>query len=384
MIVENITPWVLTCRGTSGGEAAADGEKITLAIRENEYECRVFEKKASGIKPLTFYSFSADIVSEDCEYRVTVCFKDSEGKEITKLYAKKNEEFYSPENANLADIAVTVWGECGSFELSGFFLEEKGEYKTKKAVVASIGLKYNRVVRNPGWNMAQTEAEIDRLCGERKVDLIVLTEHMYDRWTAFTDHLPIDSEPVNIMKRKACQYGTMIVFSMRLIRDGRKSNTALLIDRNGKIAGTYDKIHITMGERDKGLVPGKDFAVFDTDIGRIGFAICWDMFFPEHISALRKQGVDIICNPTAGYEERRTAERAYEAGAYIVTSGVEDLSYSAIFNPLGEKISDASENDGFAVAEIEIGRKYPTFWLSWPCDTYSGNIFENERRGDLY
>jgi hypothetical protein len=59
--------------------------------------------------------------------------------------------------------------------------------------------------------------------------------------------------------------------------DGRISNVSVLIDRSGRLVGTYSKRHPTEGEIDNGVVPGGATGVFNTDFGRLGLAICFDL-----------------------------------------------------------------------------------------------------------
>jgi predicted amidohydrolase len=78
-------------------------------------------------------------------------------------------------------------------------------------------------------------------------------------------------------------------------RDGdRLYNTSVLFDRQGQIAGRYHKMFPTIGEIDAGITPGTEPRVFDTDFGRIGLAICFDLNFAEIIKGLAKAGAEII------------------------------------------------------------------------------------------
>ena len=386
MKTSELTLWSLTDKGHSENVISKiNGEEISACFPEGKYTCAVYEREVKSVRPYYNYKITSDIFSENLTVKIIIGFKNKDGNELSKIYTDNDSPVLSPKDAFSAVITLMVWGDKGGkFFLKSFNFEEVGEYIPSKAVLASVGLAYNRIVRTPEWNMEMTLDAIDRLCAEHKPDIIVLTEHMYDRWTGLQIVLEQDSEPINALREKARQYSTYLVFSQRLKRGNKLTNTGFLINRKGEIEGLYDKCHITMGERLSGVEPGNEFKVFDTDIGRLAIAICWDMFFPEMISELRKNKVDIICHTTAGYLERRISERAYESGAYIISSAVENLSDSAIFNPLGEKIADASENNGFAVCEVDINKPCYTYWLSYPADTLSGNIFENERRGELY
>lgn len=68
------------------------------------------------------------------------------------------------------------------------------------------------------------------------------------------------------------------------------------------------------------MCPGNEFKVFDTDIGKVGILICWDMQFPEAARILALSGADIIICPTWGWENKYGICRAYENGIYVVAA----------------------------------------------------------------
>lgn len=76
-------------------------------------------------------------------------------------------------------------------------------------------------------------------------------------------------------------------------------NDAVLIDRQGHIVGAYSKIHpVVQGSEftslEMGVTPGKDAMVFDTDFGRIGIQICFDLMYPDGWAALKRKGAEIV------------------------------------------------------------------------------------------
>lgn len=90
-------------------------------------------------------------------------------------------------------------------------------------------------------------------------------------------------------------------------------NAAYLIDRRGKVVGTYYKLHPCQF-----YTPGNELPVFDTDFGTVGIVICADRRWPENIRVLRLKGAEIVLNPTWGWHgDGNTAimrTRAYENG----------------------------------------------------------------------
>jgi len=78
-------------------------------------------------------------------------------------------------------------------------------------------------------------------------------------------------------------------------------NTTKLINRDGTIIGKYRKLHIPPGERFQVQSGGRAPHVMKTDIGNIGFSICYDNIFPEHCRILALDGADIIIHQTQGW-----------------------------------------------------------------------------------
>lgn len=96
-------------------------------------------------------------------------------------------------------------------------------------------------------------------------------------------------------------------------------NSVVLYDREGKICNIYDKIHLAGDENDY-LTAGNKYCVAETDFGRLGMAICWDMQFPETCQALADRDADLIIAPTWGWEWIYGPCRAYENGVYVASA----------------------------------------------------------------
>jgi predicted amidohydrolase len=154
------------------------------------------------------------------------------------------------------------------------------------------------------------------------------------------------------MVRLALAYNINIIAgSMPEYRDQQLYNVSYLCRRDGTWDAQY-KLHITPDERAYwGLTGGDSLRVFETDVGRVGILICYDVEFPELPRILTDQGMTILFVPywtdtKNAYERvRRCAQaRAIENECYVVISGsvgnlpnVEnmDIQYSqaAIFTP---------------------------------------------------
>ncbi len=120
----------------------------------------------------------------------------------------------------------------------------------------------------------------------------------------------------------------IIAGSMPFYRDGHLRNAAWLCRRDGT-ADVQEKLHITPDENAYwGLEGGDRLRAFDTDAGRIGILVCYDVEFPELPRLLAEQGIDILFVPywtdtKNAYMRVRTcaAARAVENEIYVVATG---------------------------------------------------------------
>ncbi|GAC1398068.1 MAG: carbon-nitrogen family hydrolase [Ktedonobacteraceae bacterium] len=94
-------------------------------------------------------------------------------------------------------------------------------------------------------------------------------------------------------------------------------NTTYYIDRDGTIKGKYRKVHLWHPERTY-LTSGDAFPVFETNHGRVGLLICWDLIFPEAFRSLVKQGVDIVLCPSYWCFEDAGVGLAHNSHAEVV------------------------------------------------------------------
>jgi N-carbamoylputrescine amidase len=118
------------------------------------------------------------------------------------------------------------------------------------------------------------------------------------RAEAFAAAEPIPDGPsVQAWRECALQHGVYIVAGIAENDGDRLFNSAVLLGPDGLI-GTFRKAHL-WNEENLWFEPGNGgFPVFDTPLGRIGVAICYDGWFPETFRLLALQGADIVCVPT--------------------------------------------------------------------------------------
>ena len=130
-------------------------------------------------------------------------------------------------------------------------------------------------------------------------------------------------------------------------------NTAVLMDRDGKLAGKYRKVYLPREEMEE-LAPGNDYPVFQTDFGTVGMMICYDVFFADPARGLATRGAEIVLLPIWGGDETLAKARAIENQIYLVASGYNHPTY--IMTPDGERIAAAPQSGTVAVATIDLNK----------------------------
>ncbi len=160
-------------------------------------------------------------------------------------------------------------------------------------------------------------------------------------------------------------------------RDGSAIyNTAVLIDRNGKYAGKYRKVYLPREEYEGGLTPGSEFPVFDTDFGKIGMMICWDVQYADPARGLALRGAELILMPIWGGSEPLARARALENHVFLVSSGYDFPS--TVIDPAGETLTRTEQDGTVATATVDLNRRYVDDWLG----DMRGRFFR-ELRGDV-
>ncbi|MCX5646173.1 MAG: carbon-nitrogen hydrolase family protein [Phycisphaerae bacterium] len=150
-------------------------------------------------------------------------------------------------------------------------------------------------------------------------------------------------------------------------------NTAVLLDRRGRVAGQYRKTHLPREEWKEGVRPGHEYPVFDTDFGRVAIQICYDWFFPEPAAVFALKGAEIILAPTWGNTlpdhdgmadgETTFRVRARDNGVYMVPS-VYDGS-SLVIDPMGRILASNAGREGIFWAEVDLNKRECLDWVGY-------------------
>ncbi len=102
---------------------------------------------------------------------------------------------------------------------------------------------------------------------------------------------------------------------------------AVLINRAGKVVGEYRKMRPAESELEMGIRPGPiNPPVFETDFGKIGIQICFDVKYDEGWNALKKKGAEFIFWPSAYAGGAEISSRAWRHQVFLITSTQKDTS----------------------------------------------------------
>lgn len=203
---------------------------------------------------------------------------------------------------------------------------------------------------------------------------------------------PIPGPSTSFFGQLAKELGVVIVTSLFERRaPGLYHNTAVVIEKDGTIAGKYRKMHIPDDPayyEKFYFTPGDlGFRPIDTSVGRLGVQVCWDQWYPEGARLMALQGAELLIYPTAiGYESsdsqdeqsrQRTAWQTVQRGhavangLYVVavnrtghetdpsgqTNGIDFWGSSFVAGPQGEIIYESPiDKEDVAVVDITLER----------------------------
>ena len=222
---------------------------------------------------------------------------------------------------------------------------------------------------------------------------------------------PIPGPSTEYFGQLARELGVVIVTSLFERRaPGLYHNTAVVIERDGSIAGTYRKMHIPDDPayyEKFYFTPGDlGFRPIDTSVGRLGVMVCWDQWYPEGARLMALQGAELLIYPTAigyaasdsAYEQQRQREawttvqrgHAVANGLPVVavnrvgfepdpsgqTPGIEFWGSTFVAGPQGELLYRASaDGEERRIVDLDLGHSEQVRrW--WP--------FLRDRRIDEY
>lgn len=270
---------------------------------------------------------------------------------------------------------------------------------------------------NRSENVAKLERNI-RSCASSGAQLIVLQELHNGLYFCQTEDPAIFDQAETIpgpstdsFGKLAKELGVVIVLSLFEKRAaGLYHNTAVVIEKDGTIAGKYRKMHIPDDPayyEKFYFTPGDlGFEPIQTSVGKLGVLVCWDQWYPEAARLMAMAGADLLIYPTAIGWESTDAENeklrqtdawvtvqrghavanglhviscnrtGYEPDPSGVTNGIQFWGNSFVAGPQGEILAQTSnENDENLVLDIDIQRSESVRRM-WP--------FFRDRRIDMF
>jgi predicted amidohydrolase len=227
---------------------------------------------------------------------------------------------------------------------------------------------------------------------DRGLDLVLVTESAVSLSGTSLEQqaVRLEGEVSRRFGAKARQHDTYLIIPMLLAEDKNDrriySNTAVLFDREGQVAGIYRKVHPVSDLHGDGLeggvTPGDDYDVFDCDFGRLGIQICWDLSYEEGWRALAQNGAEIVALLSESPQLTRPSYYASKGGYWVVSST--PRHNASFFNPAGMIETQILEGDGrMLVHEIDLA----FLVLPWTGKLEEGRLFERtfgERVGFRY
>lgn len=190
-------------------------------------------------------------------------------------------------------------------------------------------------------------------------------------------HEALDGPTVSALAAIAREHRCYLLCPLQTERDGRCLNSAIILDREGSVAGIYDKAHpVTSScdyrEMEYGLSPGPfPPPVFEIDGIRVGVQICFDLGFPESWQALADQGAQLVLWPSA-YNGGFPLQCFAALHRYYVVSAVRS-NRSCMINPLGQVLTHTDPfrrviyrdiHLDFCVAHLDFNFSIPDLLLS--------------------
>ncbi len=270
-----------------------------------------------------------------------------------------------------------------------------------------VGIIQESHTANIDSNIAKLTSKIEELA-KKGAQLIVLSElhnSLYFCQVEDVDNFDlaeaIPGKSTDHFSAVAKRLGVVIVISLFEKRaTGLYHNTAVVLDKDGSIAGKYRKMHIPDDPayyEKFYFTPGDlGFQPIQTSLGKLGLMVCWDQWYPEGARLMALAGADMLIYPTAiGWESTDTDdEKARQRGAWMtvqrghavanglpvvtvnrvgyeadpsgVTGGIQFWGSSFVAGPQGELLYEApTDKEDCIIVDIDMERS-ETVRRIWP------------------
>jgi predicted amidohydrolase len=229
-------------------------------------------------------------------------------------------------------------------------LSARASQVSRNPMVRVVTLSQAELQNGNGDLFEDTMSRLDQ-AAEFRPDIACLPE-VFPRRAAE----PVPGPVTDRLARWAQQHSSYVLFGMKTIDSGAIYNSAILIDRHGKIIGQYNKMHPTEGELKEGATPGGTEApVFETDFGAIGIQICFDINWYETWQRLKRKGAKIVFFPSAYPAAQQLSALALVNQFYIVSSATRGSS--KVYDITGQVLSSSGHYQPWAAAVLPVGKR---------------------------
>lgn len=244
-----------------------------------------------------------------------------------------------------------------------------------------IALCQMNVIDGKEKNLKKAELMINKAV-DKNSDFIVLPEmfncpYSNDKFIEYCENEKTSKTLFKISELSSKNNVYILAGSIPEKEKGKLYNTSYLFDRNGKIIAKHRKMHlfdidvkgkISFRESDV-LTAGNNITVVDTEFGKIGIGICYDIRFPELARLMTLKGASILFYPGAfnmttgpAHWELLFRSRALDNQVYCIgvapalnmNASYHSFGHSIITNPWGEIIAEASEKEELIISEINL------------------------------
>jgi beta-ureidopropionase len=214
--------------------------------------------------------------------------------------------------------------------------------------------------RTPEQNRDEACAYVEA-AGSAGADLVCLPETFIETGLP-ADQLPyaesLPGPTFDALARLADKHRLWVVagYSVRT-DDGAIENSAVVIDRQGRLAGRYGKIHPTISEMTRrSITPGAECAtVVETDFGRMGLAICYDLGWPDLWQQLKEQSAELVVWPSAYGGGLSLQAYAWTHGYYIVSTVLSE--HSRVIDISGYALASTSRWSRMVTTTIDLEKE---------------------------
>lgn len=280
----------------------------------------------------------------------------------------------APEGADGAQLSLEIkWPGDGSLVWKRVNLQPTARPGPRKVKIGTVYLRPKQ--STPENNLKLWCGQIDA-AGKLGLDVVCLGEAITIVGTGCTvkDCAEPIPGPVTSQLAKAARRNRIWVVAGITEQAGDVVyNTAVLLDRKGRIAGKYRKVHLPREEWKNGIRPGDAYPVFETDFGKVAIQICYDWFFPEPAEIFALKGAEIIFAPTWGNTlpdqagrvdgESTFRVRARDNGIYMVPSVYS--GNSLIIDPMGRILATSAGKEGVFWAEVDLNVRESLKWVGY-------------------